>query len=205
MTKSPARGRALGHQGTVLRVFFVVASGQDPGDRGQAAQACRAQERGWARTGAGSDRPRRPTSSAVPCTPTVKPFQYSLLVLRQVTESNAPVNEACRAARCHPRCCVQLVLELPIAEVNYHFLDPTASPVSAGIAVFAAHAQDLEILIKRVAIAVQADEGEDRVRDCLGELQRLGSHDPERDDIGAGRTIVDQRARVRRGARRRVP
>ena len=156
MTKSPARGRALGHQGTVLRVFFVVASGQDPGDRGRAAQACRARERAWVRTRqCGIDL----AGQLVGVLHTNgEPVPELVVLLRQVTESNAPVKRIVPCGSVPPTLLRSAGTRTGHCRGQRSPSRSHAPPVSAGIAVDAADAQDLEILVKRVAIAVQADE-----------------------------------------------
>ncbi len=54
------------------------------------------------------------------------------------------------------------VFKNPIAEVNDHFTGTATAPVTAGVVVDAAQAQDLKVLVERVTVAIEADERSDR-------------------------------------------
>ena len=92
---------------------------------------------------------------------------------------------------------VQFIEEVASTEVDDHLCDAAAAPVAAGIAVHAADAEDVEILIEEcVAVAVQADEREDRISDGLRERQRLVTRAAQCDDVRAGRAVVNDAAGI---------
>lgn len=98
---------------------------------------------------------------------------------------------------------IELVLEISPAKINNDLASTAAPPITAIVAIDTAEAEQLEIPVEGITIAVEADEREDRVGDRLREVQALHSRKLQGDDVGASRNIVHRRTGVWR--RRRIP
>jgi len=86
----------------------------------------------------------------------------------------------------------QTVFDYAITQINHFFVRRAASPVTTAVTVFRmAIAENLEILVKGVAIAIQAHIGKHQVGHGFVKLQRLGPGIAQADNIGVGRNIGD--------------
>ena len=86
---------------------------------------------------------------------------------------------------------IELVLQYAATDIHNHFRGTTAPPVAACVTIHAAEAQNLEILVKCIAIAIETDKSKYRVGDSLRELKCLRTCILKRNDVSARRTIVN--------------
>lgn len=98
---------------------------------------------------------------------------------------------------------IELVFEISLAKINNNLASTAAPPITAIVAIDTAEAEQLEIPVEGMTVAVKTDEREDRVGDGLREVQALCPRKLQGDDVGSRRYIVHRRAGVRR--RRRIP